>query len=110
MSRAARKARSFSSPTELTHRIFRVDHQNATRLVRRKDPRQSRWAPVRVREPSGSAAGASHLYDACMNVLAIDVGSSSVKMGVLRNNRLVGRPVRHSFPTRYDDTRAEVDP
>jgi xylulokinase len=45
-----------------------------------------------------------------MNVLAIDIGSSSVKMGVLRNNRLVGRPVRDSFPTRYDDTRAEVDP
>jgi xylulokinase len=45
-----------------------------------------------------------------MNVLAIDVGSSSVKMGVLRDGRLVGRNVRVSFPTRYDGERAEVAP
>src|SRR3954447_3559926 len=45
-----------------------------------------------------------------MNVLAIDVGSSSVKMGVLRDGRLVGRNVRVSFPTQYDGERAEVAP
>jgi sugar (pentulose or hexulose) kinase len=44
-----------------------------------------------------------------MDVLAIDVGSSSVKMGVLRGRRLVGRAVRRAFPTRYDGSRAEVD-
>src|SRR5450432_2974610 len=44
-----------------------------------------------------------------MRVLAIDVGSSSVKMGLLRNGRLIGQPVREIFPTRYDSVRAEVD-
>lgn len=44
-----------------------------------------------------------------MKVLAIDIGSSSVKAAVLRN---AGRPrtiVRAAFPTRYDGRRAEVD-
>src|SRR5215470_1356384 len=47
-----------------------------------------------------------------MNALGIDVGSSSVKMGLLKDGRLLGRAVRQSFPTRYsgEGTRAEVDP
>lgn len=44
-----------------------------------------------------------------MRLLAIDVGSSSVKMGVLREGRLVGGGVRITFATRYHGDRAEVD-
>lgn len=43
-----------------------------------------------------------------MNVLAIDVGSSSVKMGLLRGGKVVSS-ARQSFPTQYDESRAEVD-
>src|SRR5215210_4642816 len=45
-----------------------------------------------------------------MILLGLDVGSSSVKAGILRNGKLVGRVVRERFPTHYDGTRAEVDP
>lgn len=45
-----------------------------------------------------------------MNVLAIDVGSSSVKAGLLRNGKLVGRAAREEFPTDYQTDRAEADP
>jgi xylulokinase len=44
-----------------------------------------------------------------MNVLGIDVGSSSVKAGVLRDGAVVGELVREGFPTRYDGPRVEVD-
>jgi xylulokinase len=44
-----------------------------------------------------------------MRLLALDIGSSSVKAGVLRDGKLVGQPVRATFPTRYETTRAEVD-
>lgn len=43
-----------------------------------------------------------------MLVLGIDVGSSSVKAGVLRNRKLVGRVARVAFGTDYDGERAEV--
>jgi xylulokinase len=45
-----------------------------------------------------------------MQVLALDVGSSSVKAAILRRRGVV-LPVRQvAFPTRYDEQRAEVDP
>jgi sugar (pentulose or hexulose) kinase len=45
-----------------------------------------------------------------MTVLGLDIGSSSVKAGVLRaGGRVVGRIERVSFDTRYDGERAEVD-
>ncbi|HEV2295481.1 MAG TPA: FGGY family carbohydrate kinase [Tepidisphaeraceae bacterium] len=45
-----------------------------------------------------------------MTVLAIDIGSSSVKAGVLRGDQLVGNVARRSFDTLYDGVRAEVKP
>src|SRR5687768_13559300 len=45
-----------------------------------------------------------------MTLLGIDVGSSSVKAAVMRGGRVVGTIRRHEFPTRYDGTRAEIDP
>ncbi len=45
-----------------------------------------------------------------MTVLAIDVGSSSVKAAVLRNGRVVGRIAREAFSTGFDTGRAEVAP
>src|SRR5437868_2460091 len=43
-----------------------------------------------------------------MFLLGLDIGSSSVKAGVLHDGRLRGRVVRESFPTTYDGVRAEV--
>jgi xylulokinase len=43
-----------------------------------------------------------------MIVLGIDVGSSSVKAGILRNGRVVGETSRAAFSTNYDGVRAEV--
>ena len=37
-----------------------------------------------------------------MTVLAVDVGSSSVKAAVLRSGRVVGRIAREAFRTRFD--------
>ena len=45
-----------------------------------------------------------------MTLLGIDVGSSSVKAGVLRGTRVVGKAARCGFDTRYDGVRAEVEP
>jgi len=44
-----------------------------------------------------------------MNVLAIDVGSSSVKAGMLRGRRIVGDVARRDYRTRTDGPRVEVD-
>jgi sugar (pentulose or hexulose) kinase len=44
-----------------------------------------------------------------MNVLGLDVGTSSIKAGILRNGKLVGRAVRAAFATHYDGDRAEVN-
>jgi xylulokinase len=44
-----------------------------------------------------------------MQLLGIDIGSSSVKAGILRATRVVGKLIRESFPTHYDGIRAEVD-
>ena len=44
-----------------------------------------------------------------MTLLGLDIGSSSVKSGLLRDGTLVGDPAREAFPTRYDGAKAEVD-
>ena len=44
-----------------------------------------------------------------MTILGIDIGSSSVKAGVLRGRRVLGRLARVRFDTHYDGERAEVD-
>lgn len=45
-----------------------------------------------------------------VTLLAIDVGSSSVKAAVLTGTLPAGPLIRTPFPTRYDGVRAEVDP
>ena len=45
-----------------------------------------------------------------MKLLALDVGSSSVKAAVLKNGKISGSIARASFETRYDGVCAEVDP
>jgi xylulokinase len=45
-----------------------------------------------------------------MTVLGLDVGSSSVKAGILRNGKLSGTAPRAFFPTRRERERVEVDP
>ena len=45
-----------------------------------------------------------------MNLLGIDVGSSSVKSAVLRDGKVVGKITRAYFPTRHEGVRVEVDP
>ncbi len=45
-----------------------------------------------------------------MNVLAIDVGTSSVKAALLRDGSLKGTNARAEFVTRYDAGRAEANP
>lgn len=44
-----------------------------------------------------------------MNVLGLDIGSSSVKAAVLHGDRAATKIVRETFPTRHTDVRAEVD-
>ncbi len=44
-----------------------------------------------------------------MNILALDIGSSSVKAAYCRAGRL-GRVVRVAFPTRHDGLRVEISP
>jgi xylulokinase len=44
-----------------------------------------------------------------VTILGVDIGSSSVKCGILRGCAIVGRVARESFPTVYEDVRAEVD-
>jgi xylulokinase len=45
-----------------------------------------------------------------MDVLGIDIGSSSVKCAPLRGGRVAGRIVHARFPTRVDGVRVEVNP
>lgn len=45
-----------------------------------------------------------------VTLLAIDVGSSSVKAAVLVGTQPAGPLIRTAFPTHYDGVRAEVDP
>ncbi len=45
-----------------------------------------------------------------MTTLGIDIGSSSVKAGILRGTDVVGKVARRRFDTQYDGVRAEVKP
>ncbi len=45
-----------------------------------------------------------------MRVLAIDVGSSSIKASILTGPGALKQKARRAFDTRYDEGRAEVDP
>jgi sugar (pentulose or hexulose) kinase len=45
-----------------------------------------------------------------MNLLGIDVGSSSVKTALLRDGKVVGKITRAYFRSRHDGVRVEVDP
>ena len=45
-----------------------------------------------------------------MRVIALDIGSSSVKAAVLNNGKAVGRCAKVNFPTEYAGVRAEVRP
>ena len=44
-----------------------------------------------------------------MKLLGIDVGSSSVKCGVVRAGKLIGKISRAAYPTHYDGPKVEVD-
>src|SRR5438034_1204367 len=44
-----------------------------------------------------------------MKLLALDVGSSSVKSAILKNGKIAGKIVRASFATHREGLRAEVD-
>jgi xylulokinase len=43
-------------------------------------------------------------------LLGLDVGSSSVKAGIVRDGRLVGSLARDTYPTHFDGPKVEVDP
>jgi len=45
-----------------------------------------------------------------MKLLALDVGSSSVKSAILKNGNIAGRIARAGYPTRREGVRVEVDP
>jgi sugar (pentulose or hexulose) kinase len=45
-----------------------------------------------------------------MSILGLDVGSSSVKAGIVRAGKILGRIARDSYPTHCDGPRVEVDP
>src|SRR6185295_6034343 len=45
-----------------------------------------------------------------MTILGIDIGSSSIKAGILRNGRMTGKVARRPFDTKFDGVRAEVEP
>jgi len=45
-----------------------------------------------------------------MTILGLDVGSSSVKAGIVREGQIIGRVAVATYSTRFDGTKAEVDP
>src|SRR5262245_260502 len=45
-----------------------------------------------------------------MRVLALDIGSSSVKAGIFNKTKLIGPLARQTFQTKYSHDRAEVEP
>jgi xylulokinase len=45
-----------------------------------------------------------------MNILGLDIGSSSVKAGIVNGGRIVGELSRASYATHFDGARAEIDP
>jgi xylulokinase len=45
-----------------------------------------------------------------MIVLGLDVGTSSVKAGIVRDGKIIGRAVSAGYPTHFDGAKVEVDP
>ncbi len=45
-----------------------------------------------------------------MNILGLDIGSSSVKAGIVRNGQIIGSLTRDTYPTHFDGQKVEVDP
>jgi sugar (pentulose or hexulose) kinase len=45
-----------------------------------------------------------------MELLGLDIGSSSVKAAILRDGKVRGKIVRAAFKTRHEDVRVEVEP
>src|SRR5205823_1311262 len=45
-----------------------------------------------------------------MELLGIDIGSSSVKCALLRNGKVCSKIVHAKYPSRIDGVRVEVDP
>ncbi|MGA2583435.1 MAG: FGGY family carbohydrate kinase [Tepidisphaeraceae bacterium] len=45
-----------------------------------------------------------------MHLLGLDIGSSSVKAGIVRNGKILHGPARADFVSRFEGVRAEVDP
>jgi len=43
-------------------------------------------------------------------ILGLDCGSSSVKAGIVRGGKIVGKIARGSYPSHFDGPKAEVDP
>src|SRR5678815_4697699 len=60
--------------------------------------------------PSADSAFIIHHSAFPMNLLGIDVGSSSVKTAILRDGKVIGKITRAYFPTRHEGVRVEVDP
>lgn len=52
----------------------------------------------------------AQLSDALLLLLGLDIGTSSIKAGLLRDGHVVGRVVGHPYPTRFEGPRAEVAP
>ncbi len=60
-------------------------------------------------DPFGAAGSIPSVTIVMMNVLGFDIGSSSIKAGIVKDGRIVGRLVRAGFPTRRSGVIAEVD-
>jgi len=45
-----------------------------------------------------------------MNILGLDLGSSSVKAGIVRDGRIIGSLARAAYPTHFDGPKVEVHP
>lgn len=45
-----------------------------------------------------------------MTILGLDLGSSSVKAGIVRDGRIIGSLARAAYPTHFDGPKVEVDP
>lgn len=43
-------------------------------------------------------------------ILALDIGSSSVKAALVRPGRIIGKIVRQTYPSHFDGVRAEIEP
>jgi xylulokinase len=59
---------------------------------------------------AGHAQGLHQGNPKTVTYLGLDIGSSSVKAGLLRGEKIVGRIVRSPFPRQHEGVQVEVDP